>query len=136
MHHRSYFLPNLVRIEQDDFKSTLSQMVSHTMVPLDTHGIYDKGNMENISPTITIDISRIPGKIENAYIGADCSHREIQIYTDLFKQLCDVFDWSYKEMSRINSNIVEYEINTYPNARPVRQHLRDVNPRNALAIKA
>jgi hypothetical protein len=61
-------------------------MVSHTMVPLDTHGIYVEGNMENISPTITIDISRTPGKIENVYIGADCSPEEIQNYTDLFKE--------------------------------------------------
>jgi hypothetical protein len=57
MHHRSYFLPELVRIEQDEFNSTLSEMVSHTVVLLDMHGIYAEGNMENISPTIPIDIS-------------------------------------------------------------------------------
>jgi hypothetical protein len=85
MHHHSYFLPELVRIEQDDFRSTLSEMVGHVVVPLDTHGVYAEGNMANISPTVTIDISRIPGKIENVYIGADCSPEEIQIYTDLFK---------------------------------------------------
>jgi hypothetical protein len=73
MHHRSYFLPELVRIEQDEFRSTLSEMVGHVVVPLDTHGIYAEGNMENISPTVTIDISRTPGKIENIYIGVDCS---------------------------------------------------------------
>jgi hypothetical protein len=53
---------------------------------LDTHGIYVEGNMENISPTITIDISQTPGKIENIYIGVDCSPKEIQIYIDLFKE--------------------------------------------------
>jgi hypothetical protein len=37
MHHRSYFLPELARIEQDDFRSTLSEIVGHTIVPLDTH---------------------------------------------------------------------------------------------------
>jgi hypothetical protein len=42
--------------------------------------------MASISPTVTIDISRIPGKIENVYIGVDCSPEEIQIYTDLFKE--------------------------------------------------
>jgi hypothetical protein len=85
MHHLSYFLPDLVRIEQDDFISTLSDIFSHVVVPLDTHGIYVEGNMENISPTITIDISQIPGKYENIYIGVDCSPEEIQIYIDLFK---------------------------------------------------
>jgi hypothetical protein len=74
MHHRSYFLPELVRIQQDDFRSTLSEMVGHIMVPLDTHGIYDEGNMVSIYPTITIDIYRTPSKFENVYIGADCFH--------------------------------------------------------------
>jgi hypothetical protein len=85
MHHRSYFLPELARIEQDDFRSTLSEIVGHAIVPLDTHDIYAEGNMASISPTIMIDISRIPGKVENVYIGADCSPEEIMIYTELFK---------------------------------------------------
>jgi hypothetical protein len=42
MHHRSYFLPELARIEQDDFRSTLSEIVGHIVVPLDTHDIYVK----------------------------------------------------------------------------------------------
>jgi hypothetical protein len=77
MHYSSYFLPELVRIEHEDFRSTLSEMVGHVVVPLDMHGVYAKGNMENISPTVTIDISQIPSKIENVYIGADCSPEEI-----------------------------------------------------------
>jgi len=73
MHHPSYFLPKLERIEQDEFQSTLSEIVSHTVVPLDTHNIYSEGNMERISPTVTIDISRTPSKVENVNISADCS---------------------------------------------------------------
>jgi hypothetical protein len=73
MHHPSYFLPELARIEQDDFRSTLSEILGHTVVPLDMNDIYAKGNMESIPPTITIDISHTPGKIENVHIGADCS---------------------------------------------------------------
>jgi hypothetical protein len=69
MHHRSYFLPELARIEQDDFRSMLSEIVGHVVVPLDTHDIYAERNMASISPTITIDISCILGKVENAYIG-------------------------------------------------------------------
>jgi hypothetical protein len=60
-------------------------MVSHTMVPLDMHCVYAEGNMVNISPTVTIEISQIPVKIENVYIGVDCSPKEIHIYIDLFK---------------------------------------------------
>jgi hypothetical protein len=80
MHHHSYFLPELVRIEHDYFRSTLSEMVGHIVVPLDMHGIYVEGDMVNISPTIMVNISRIPGKIENVYIVEDCSPEEIQFY--------------------------------------------------------
>jgi hypothetical protein len=62
-------------------------MVGHAMVPLDMHYIYAKGNMENISPTIVIEISHTPGKIEKVYIGTYFSPKEIKIYTDLFKEL-------------------------------------------------
>jgi hypothetical protein len=72
MYHHSYFLPELSRIEQDDFRSTLREIVGHVVVPLDTHNIYVEGNMVSISPTVKIDISRIPSKIENVYIDADC----------------------------------------------------------------
>jgi hypothetical protein len=86
MHHRSYFLPSLERNEQDDFWSTLSEIVGHAMVPLDTHDIYAEGNMASISPTVSIDICRIPSKVDNVNIGADYSPEEILIYTELFKE--------------------------------------------------
>ena len=38
----------------------------------------DDGNMANVSPTIPINISRDPDKVENVYIGADCSLDEIK----------------------------------------------------------
>jgi hypothetical protein len=136
MHHRSYFLPSLERIEQDNFRSTLSEIVGHTIVPLYTHGIYTKGNMASISPTVQIDIYHTPGKIENVNIGADCSPEEILIYTNLFKEFQDVFAWSYEEMSGINPRIVDHEIRTYPDAKPVRQCLRAINPTKAPTIKA
>jgi hypothetical protein len=135
MHHRSYFLPEISRIKQDDFRSTLRWIVGHTIVPLDTHDIYVEGNMASISPTITINISHIPGKVENVYIGADCSPEEILIYTELFKYFFHVFAWSYEEMPGIEPRIVKHEIKIYPNAKPVRQRLRVVNPRKAPAIK-
>ena len=74
--------------------------------------------------------------MENVFVEADCSPEEIQIYTDLFKEFHDVFAWSYEEMPGIDPKIVEHEIITYPDAKPVRQKLRPVNPRKAAAIKA
>jgi hypothetical protein len=87
LHRRSYFVPELERIEHDDFMSTLSEMVGHAVVPLDTHGIYVEGNMENICPIVMINIYRTPGKIENVYISENCFLEEIKIYIDIFKEL-------------------------------------------------
>jgi hypothetical protein len=86
MHHCSYFLPEVARIEQDEFRSTLSAIVIHTVVPLDMNDIYTEGNMAIISPTVMIDISRTPDKIENVHIGENCSPEEILIYTEIFKE--------------------------------------------------
>jgi len=61
-------------------------MIDHTIVPLDMHGIYDEGSMEKNSPTITINIYLTPEKIENVYIGVECSPEEIHIYTKLLKE--------------------------------------------------
>jgi hypothetical protein len=47
-----------------------------------------------------------------------------------------VFAWSYEEMPGIDPRIVEHEIMTYPDVKPVWQKLRPVNPRKAAAIKA
>ena len=96
----------------------------------------DDGNMEKISPTIPINISHEPSKIENAYFGAECSHAEILEYTELFNEFRDIFSWSYDEMPGIDPQIVEHEIKTYPNAKPVRQRLRAVNPRKEPTINA
>jgi hypothetical protein len=103
--------------------------------PLATHEVYAKGNMETIAEIILINISRSPGVMENVFVGADCSPGEIQIYTDLFKEFCSVFPWSYKEMPGIDPKIVEHEITTYLDAKPVRQKFRPINPKKAAAIK-
>jgi hypothetical protein len=110
-------------------------MVCHVVVPLDTYEIYAKGNMASISPTIMIDISCMPGNIENIHIGKDCSPEEILIYTELFKEFRDVFAWSYEEMSGIDPHIVEHDIRTYLDAKPIRQCLRVFNPWKAPTIK-
>jgi hypothetical protein len=80
------FSQSLIGSNKMSFRFSMSEIVGHPVVLLDKHDIYAEGNMENISPTILIDISRTPSKVENVYIGADCSPEEIQTYTDLFKE--------------------------------------------------
>ena len=78
LHHRSYFLAKLDRLECDDFRAILSEKVGSHMVSLSSPGQMAEGNMANLSPVIPINISHDPGKIENVYIGADCSPDEIK----------------------------------------------------------
>jgi hypothetical protein len=61
--------------------------------------------------------------------GADCSSKEIQVYTELFKEFHDIFSWSYEEMPGIDPHIVEHEIRTYLDAKPMfDKKLHPVNP--------
>jgi hypothetical protein len=106
LHHRSYFLPELSRIEEGEFTLTMTGDRPCPINPLPTHEVYVEGNMETIVETIPFNISMTPGIVENVFIGADCSPEEIQIYTDLFKEFHDVFTWSYKEMAIIDPRIV------------------------------
>jgi hypothetical protein len=83
LHDRSYFLPELRRIEAGEFVLTMTGDRSCPMNPLATHAVYTEGNMESIVETIPIDISITPSVMENVFVRADCSPEEIQIYTDL-----------------------------------------------------
>jgi hypothetical protein len=94
LHHRSYFLPKLRRIEAGEFVLTITRDRSCPINPLATHTVYTEGNMESIVETIPIDISITPGIVDNVFVRADCSPEEIQIYTELFKEFRDIFSWS------------------------------------------
>jgi hypothetical protein len=47
LHHRSYFLPELSRIEEGEFTVTMTGDRSCPINPLATHEVYAEGNMEN-----------------------------------------------------------------------------------------
>jgi hypothetical protein len=87
--------------------------------PLDIHVFYTDGNMASIATMIPINISKTPRFVENVFIRADCSPEDIQAYTKLFKEFCDVFSWYYGEMPGIDPQIFEHEIMTYLDAKPV-----------------
>jgi hypothetical protein len=70
LHHRSYFLPELSRIEAGEFTLTMTGDRSCPINPLATHEVYAKGNMETIAETLPINISRNPGIVDNVFVGA------------------------------------------------------------------
>ena len=135
-HHRSSFIPTIDQLERLDLELTMRKECDWFRNPFSTKPVFVEGNLSNISATIPINISSNPKVTENLMIGADCSPEEIQIYTTLFKEYQGIFAWTYEEMPGIDPWIVEHEIKTYLNVKPVRQKLRAINPKKAPAIKA
>jgi hypothetical protein len=72
LHHRYYFLPQLRRVEAEEFTMTMNGYATCHVNPLATHKIYVEGNMVSIDETILIDISKNPGIVENIFIRVDC----------------------------------------------------------------
>jgi hypothetical protein len=77
IHHRSYFLPELSIIKVGEFTLTMTRDRSCPINPLATCVVYSEGNMESIIETVPINLSRTPSVIENVFIGAYCSPKEI-----------------------------------------------------------
>jgi hypothetical protein len=119
LHHRSYFLSELRRIEAGEFVLTMTGDRSCPINPLATHTVYAEGNMASIAETITIYIFKTLGVMENFFVRENYSPDEIRNYTDLFKEFRGVFSWSYEEMPGIDLRIVKHEITTYPDTKSV-----------------
>ena len=62
--------------------------------------------------------------------------RRLPFIPPCLRNFATFFSWSYEEMPGIDPSIVEYEIRTYPDAKPIRQKLRPVNSRKAATVKA
>jgi hypothetical protein len=134
-HHRSILFVKKNTIESYQWISTPSTIVVISSVPKTSNDMLYEGNLSNISPTIPLNISIKPGVVENFQIGASCSTDEVITYKSLFQDFCDIFAWSYEEMSGIDPDIVLHEIKTYSGARPIRQRLRPIHPCKAATIK-
>jgi hypothetical protein len=134
-HHRSILFLEQHTIESYQRILTLSTIVVIYFVLDSTHDVLYEGNLSNISPIVPLDISIKPGVVENVHIGASCSTDEFVTYKSLFQEFCEIFAWSYEEMSSIDPGIIVHEIKTYPSAKPIRQRLQPVHPRKAATIK-
>jgi hypothetical protein len=60
-------------------------IVANPQSPILTQDTISEGNLGNITPTISIDISVKPGIVEHIQLGQNCSPQEIKAYTTLFK---------------------------------------------------
>lgn len=110
-------------------------MVNWFKNPIPTPDAFEEGNMSNISPTIKVNISNKPRKIEEISLGVACSLEEITGYTILFQEYRDIFTWDYFEMPGINPTIVEHHIDTWHDVYPIRQKQCQLHPSKEEAIK-
>jgi hypothetical protein len=84
-HHRSYFLPSLDDIEKYIFSIFPSNIVDSPQSPILTEDTIFEGNLGNISDTVTVEIFIKEGIVENIQLGVNCSTKEVETYTALFK---------------------------------------------------
>ena len=63
VHHKSYFLPEMRRIESSELHVRLSEGVDQPVNPFPKEGVLLEGNMANISITIPINISTKPNVV-------------------------------------------------------------------------
>jgi hypothetical protein len=106
LHHRSYFLLELKRIEAAEFVTTMNGDSSCPINPLAMHRVYIKGNMASITKMIPINISKNPRVVENLFVEEDFSPEEIQIYTKLFKEFHDIFSWLIRRCQELTHKLL------------------------------
>ena len=105
MHHHFLFLPKhtfsphktkeeeIYVIESKYFLP--SGKVNWFKNPILALDAFEEGNMSNISPTVKVNISQNPTKVEEISLGAACSPEEIASYTQLLQAYRDIFAWDY-----------------------------------------
>ena len=120
-HHRSSFLPNASSIEFDLVSLISNDIVSDLQTPVLLQDTDSEENICNITKTTLVYISVNPRTIEHVHVGQNCSTKETESYRAIFKELCDIFSWTYEEIHGIDPSIVVHKIKTNPTARPVRQ---------------
>jgi hypothetical protein len=114
LHHRELFLfqeafhpstqTSICAIKTKDFIP--SGHIDWFKNPIPAPDSFEEGNMDNISPTIKIDISIKPGIVEEITIDVACSPKEITAYKALFQEYWDIFSCSYMEMPGLDPYII------------------------------
>ena len=86
LHHRSSFLPELGRFENDFSTIFIIDYVKEPQNPISITNLDSETNLGNISTTVPIDISVKSGIVENIHICASCTIEEINTYKALFQE--------------------------------------------------
>ena len=79
------------QLKRFDLRLTTRKEFDWFRNPFLAQPMFVEGNLSNISATIPINISSNPKVTENIMIGVNCSPKEIQVYTTLFKEYRGIF---------------------------------------------
>ena len=145
MHHRSLFLPKKTVSPDKITKPEIYVIESKYFLPSGKFDwfknpflapdVFEEGNMSNISPTIKVNISQNPAKVEEISLGVAFSPEEITSYTKFLQEYRDIFAWDYSEILELSPTIVEHHIDTWPDVPQVCQKQCQLHPSKAEAIK-
>lgn len=62
-------------------------------------------------------------------VGKNCSHEDRQSFVALCQEFHNVFAWEYSDLKGFDPHIAQHTIELEPNAKPVRQKQRPLNPK-------
>jgi hypothetical protein len=121
LHHRSYFLPKITRVEVGEFTSTMNGDVTHPVNPLVTHRVYAEGNMVNIYEMIPIDISKTP----NASLKTSSSEQIVPLrifkcILSYLRNFATFFVGLMRKCQELTLVFLNMKLETYPDAKLVR----------------
>jgi hypothetical protein len=68
-------------------------------------------------------------------LGIDCTPKEVDQYTSLFKEYFDVFAWSYDDLKAYDKSIFQHIIPLKEGTKPFKQKLRIINPKLKPLVK-
>ena len=103
MHHRSIFLPKHTFSPDKTKEQEIYAIESKYFLPsgkfdwfknpIPAPNAFKEGNMSKISPTVKVNISQNPAKVEEISLGVACSPEEITSYTQFLQEYRDIFVW-------------------------------------------
>ena len=93
------------------------------------------GHLEPIKKETQSINLRIDTEPKMVQIGNTLTSSEKDTLVTLLKEFKEVFAWSYKDMPRIDIDIVQHCIPTNSTMKPVKQKLRRMKPKRTLKIK-
>ena len=89
----------------------------------------------HIGKSVEVDISDDPSHPKIIYLGDVLDAKERVIATALLKKYVNIFAFGYQDMLGMDPNVVVHNIVMKPDAKPVKQKPRRINPTQSLQIK-